>query len=108
MTAVGWRPEFAYGLALWVLATATLVWTEDSILLPSVVLLGSFEEFFKAAGVFVLSGGLVHWSIRDGILLGTTGFGAFEASGYTLTLGHQRGRVLPARHDLRGGAAHGH
>ena len=42
MATVGWRPVFLYGLALWVLATAALAWTEDSILLPSVVLIGSF------------------------------------------------------------------
>lgn len=151
MTVVGWRPVLVFGLALWVLATGALALTEDTILLPSVVLIGSFlvpvaaifwfldrdvgkselsperlvaaffvagvmgltasavletwllphralpnlwvgliEEFFKGAGVFLLSRGFTRWSIRDGVVLGTTvglGFGAFEASGYTLTWG---------------------
>lgn len=145
-----WTVVFGTGLALWVAATAGLVATDDNILLPSVVLLGSFlvpvtaifwfierdldseltgdrlalaffvagvlgllaaavletwllpdrlfpnlwvgliEEGVKAIGVFVLARGLTRWSVRDGVLLGTTvglGFGAFETSGYTLTWG---------------------
>jgi RsiW-degrading membrane proteinase PrsW (M82 family) len=145
-----YRVVLASGLLLWAAATATLVLTEDSILLPSVVLIGSFfvpvaaifwfldhdtdselsadrllvaffvagvlgllaaaaletwllphrlwpnlwvgliEEGLKGAGVIVLARGLVRYSIRDGVLLGTTvglGFGAFEASGYTLSWG---------------------
>ncbi len=152
--AVSWRSVFSFGLLLWAASTVALVATEDSILLPSVVLIGSFlvpvtaifwflnhdagtelsparllgaffvagvlgllasaametwllparllpnvwvgliEEAIKAAGVVVFARGLRTWSIRDGILLGTTvglGFGAFEASGYTLTWGIDAG-----------------
>jgi RsiW-degrading membrane proteinase PrsW (M82 family) len=152
--AVTWRSVFSFGLLLWVASTVALVLTEDSILLPSVVLIGSFlvpvtaifwflnhdagtalspsrllgaffvagvfgllasaametwllpsralpnlwvgliEEAMKALGVIVFARGLRTWSVRDGVLLGTTvglGFGAFEASGYTLQWGFDAG-----------------
>jgi RsiW-degrading membrane proteinase PrsW (M82 family) len=40
--ALDWRRIFAWGLVLWIAATAALAITEDLILLPSVVLIGSF------------------------------------------------------------------
>ena len=149
-----WLRVFGWGLLLWAAAIAALATTEDAILLPSVVLLGSFlvpvtaifwfvqlrgeseldaprlllaffaagvlgllaaavletwlpparlmpnlwvgliEEGVKGVGIVVLAGGLVRYRVRDGILLGTTvglGFGAFEASGYTLSYGFDRG-----------------
>lgn len=146
----GWRSVLLCGLGLWLASTAALAITEDDILVPSVVLLGSFlapvtvifwfvdrretselsprrllgaffiagvcgllaaamletwllphrlwpnlwigllEEFLKGFGVWVFARGLQRWSVRDGVLLGTTvglGFGAFEAAGYTLSWG---------------------
>jgi protease PrsW len=143
-----WVRILGWGLLLWAAATAALAVTEDPILLPSVVLLGSFlvpvaaifwfvqrrgaseldaprlllaffaagvlgllaaaaletwllphrvfpnlwvgliEEGVKGAGILLLARGLARHLVRDGILLGTTvglGFGAFEASGYTLS-----------------------
>lgn len=145
-----WRGVLGCGLALWLASLGALVLTDDDILLPSVVLLGSFltpvtvifwfvdrggvtaltprrllagffvagvtgllvaavletwllpdrllpnvwvglvEELLKGAGVWVLARGLRSYTVRDGVLLGTTvglGFGAFEAAGYTLSWG---------------------
>jgi protease PrsW len=153
MKAVGlpnWITVLVCGFLLWVASVGALVATDDSILLPSVVLLGSFltpvtvifwfaardpwsvlspsrllagffvagvlgllvaalletyllpdrllpnvwvgliEELLKGTGVWVFSRGLRTWSVRDGVVLGTTvglGFGAFEAAGYTLSWG---------------------
>jgi RsiW-degrading membrane proteinase PrsW (M82 family) len=149
-----WMRILGWGLLLWLAAVAALAATEDAILLPSVVLLGSFlvpvsaifwfvqrrgeseldasrlllaffaagvlgllaaaaletflhparlapnlwvglvEEGVKGTGIFVLARGLVRYSVSDGVLLGTTvglGFGAFEASGYTLTYAFNSG-----------------
>jgi RsiW-degrading membrane proteinase PrsW (M82 family) len=149
-----WLQVFGWGLLLWAAATGALALTEDSILLPSVVLLGSFlvpvtaifwfvqrrgeseldaprlllaffaagvlglltaavletwlvparlmpnlwvgliEEGAKGVGIMLLARGLTRYSVRDGILLGTTvglGFGAFEASGYTLSYAFDSG-----------------
>lgn len=146
----GWRGVFVCGLLLWLASIGALVLTDDDILLPSVVLLGSFltpvtvifwfverggvtaltprrllaaffvagvagllvaavletwllpdrllpnvwigliEEALKGFGVWVLARGLREYTVRDGVLLGTTvglGFGAFEAAGYTLSWG---------------------
>jgi RsiW-degrading membrane proteinase PrsW (M82 family) len=150
MALPGWRGVLGCGLALWLASIGALVATDDDILLPSVVLLGSFltpvtvifwfverggvtaltpqrllaaffvagvagllvaamletwllpdrllpnvwiglvEEFLKGFGVWVLARGLREYTVRDGVLLGTTvglGFGAFEAAGYTLSWG---------------------
>jgi len=141
---------FSWGLLLWALSIGALLISEDDILVPSVVLIGSFlvpvsaifwfagrdhdsvlsvrrlmaaffiagvvgllaaavletwllpsrhwpnlwvgliEEAFKGIGVLWLARGLKQWSVRDGVLLGTTvglGFGAFEAAGYTFSWG---------------------
>ncbi len=154
MALHGWRGVFLGGLGLWVASVIVLAATQDGVLLPSVVLLGSFlvpvtavfwfvghdhdtelsperlasaffgagvlgllaaasmetwllptrmypnawvgliEEAVKAVGVIVFARGLHRYTIRDGILLGTTiglGFGAFEASGYTLNYGFSSG-----------------
>src|ERR1700754_223859 len=42
MTLRGWRAVLGYGLLLWAAATLALLATGDDILLPSVVLIGSF------------------------------------------------------------------
>jgi protease PrsW len=149
-----WVRILGWGLLLWLAAIAGLAITEDPILLPSVVLLGSFlvpvaaifwfvqrrgeseldasrlllaffaagvlgllaaaaletyllphrvfpnlwvgliEEGVKGAGIVLLARGLNRYLVRDGVLLGTTvglGFGAFEASGYTLSYGWDSG-----------------
>ncbi len=151
-----WRIVLGWGLLLWAVATVALAITEDQILLPSVVLIGSFlvpvatifwfidhrgdteleerrlvtaffvagvlgmitsaalevwlvparllpnlwvgliEEGTKGIGIWFMARGLQRFDVRDGILLGTVvglGFGAFEASGYTLTYGLRNGEI---------------
>jgi protease PrsW len=152
-----WRHVFLTGLVLWAASVIATGATRNVIMIPTVVLLGSFlvpvtaitwflnhyegpeltpamifyafvvggvlgtlsaslleswllgdslfiyvgvgliEEFAKLLALILVARGLVHRSVRDGIVLGATvgfGFGALESSGYALAAlfvarGHQ-------------------
>jgi RsiW-degrading membrane proteinase PrsW (M82 family) len=149
-----WSLVLIVGGALWGASILALVVTDDEILVPAVVLLGSFlvpvasifwvvehghhttltparllvaffvagvmgllvsavletwlqparimpnlwvaivEETVKAVGLLIVGRGLTTYRVRDGIILGVTlglGFGAFEASGYSLSYAVQGG-----------------
>ncbi|MFI6505117.1 PrsW family intramembrane metalloprotease [Nonomuraea typhae] len=139
-----WLKIFLIGLALWAATVLVTMWTDNSNLVPTVVLLGSFlvpvtfvvwayghargeevtvelmfksfviggilgvlgasvlesylrpslvmyvgvgliEEGVKLAALMLLTRGLKHRSVKDGLVLGATvgfGFAAFESAGY--------------------------
>jgi protease PrsW len=68
-------------------------WLQPSRFVPN-LWVATVEETVKAAGLLIVGRGLRTYRVRDGIVLGVTiglGFGAFEASGYSLTYSVQGG-----------------
>lgn len=83
---------------LGLLASAALeIWLVPARTMPN-LWVGLIEEAVKAVGLLVVGRGLPVYRVRDGIILGATvglGFGAFEASGYSLSYSVQGGTFSP-------------
>jgi RsiW-degrading membrane proteinase PrsW (M82 family) len=79
---------------LGLLASAVLeIWLVPSRIMPN-LWVALIEEAVKATGLLIVGRGLTQYRVRDGIILGVTvglGFGAFEASGYSLSYAVQGG-----------------
>jgi RsiW-degrading membrane proteinase PrsW (M82 family) len=94
LTAARLLAAFFVAGVLGLLASAVLeIWLVPSRMMPN-LWVALIEEAVKATGLLIVGRGLATYRVRDGIILGVTvglGFGAFEASGYSLSYAVQGG-----------------
>jgi RsiW-degrading membrane proteinase PrsW (M82 family) len=88
---------FVAGVLGLLLSAVLEIWLVPTRMVPN-LWVALIEEAVKTIGLLIVGRGLARYRVRDGIILGVTvglGFGAFEASGYSLSYSVQGGSFSP-------------